>query len=237
MRSKDDVREAAWTAMELARAAHTKKVHDKIPYFRGAQEAAERVFGLHAWQNAKVLKGNPDKAQRPLRQRALEEGKVVYMAVPRLKQEQCFIELDPGVLEVSPEEASTISGAFRHGQPVFVEEMRPVDLVISGSVAVNRLGTRVGKGGGYADLEYGLAIAAGIVAPETPVLTTVHAMQVLQEELPWTHHDVFVDYVATPEEVIHCSGEMPRPTGIYWEDLNESKISKIPVLQKLRGAT
>ena len=115
--------------------------------------------------------------------------------------------------------------------------MRPVDLVISGSVAVNRLGTRVGKGGGYAELEYGLAIAAGIVAPETPVLTTVHAMQVLQEELPWTHHDVFVDYVATPEEVIHCSGEMPRPTGIYWEDLNESKISKIPVLQKLRGAT
>ena len=153
------------------------------------------------------------------------------MAVPRLKQEQCFIELDPGVLEVSPEEASTILGAFRQGQPVFVEEMSPVDLVISGSVAVNRLGTRVSKGGGYADLEYGLAIAAGIVAPKTPVLTTVHAMQVLQEELPWTHHDVFVGYVATPEEVIHCSREMPRPTGIYWEDLNESKISKIPVLQ------
>ena len=208
MRSKDDVLEAVWTAMELARASHTKKVHDKIPYFRGAQEAAERVFSLPAWQNAKVLKGNPDKAQRPLRQRALEEGKVLYMAVPRLKQEQCFIELDPGVLEVSPKEAATISGAFRHGQSVFVEEMRPVDLVISGSVAVNRLGTRVSKGGGYADLEYGLAITAGIV-----------------------------DYVATPEEVIHCSREMPRPTGIYWEDLNESKISKIPVLQKLRGAT
>ena len=59
----------------------------------------------------------------------------------------------------------------------------------------------------------------------------LHAMQVLQEELSWTHHDVFVGYVATPEEVIHCSREMPRPTGIYWEDLNESKISKIPVLQ------
>jgi 5-formyltetrahydrofolate cyclo-ligase len=237
MRSKDEVREAVWTAMELAGAAHTKKVHDKIPYFRGAQEAADQVFELPAWQNARVLKGNPDKAQRPLRQRALEEGKVLYMAVPRLKQEQCFVELDPGVLGVSPEEASTISGAFRHGQPVFVEEMRPVDLVISGSVAVNRLGARVGKGGGYADLEYGLAIAAGIVAPNTPVVTTVHAMQVLDEELPWTHHDVFVDYVVTPNEVIYCGGEMPRPTGIYWEDLDESKISKIPVLQKLRAAS
>ena len=223
--------------MELASAAHTKKVHDKIPYFRGAQEAADRVFGLPAWQTAQVLKGNPDKAQRPLRQRALEEGKVLYMAVPRLKQEQCFVELDPAVLGASPEEASTISGAFRHGRPVFVEEMRPVDLVISGSVAVNRLGTRVGKGGGYADLEYGLAIAAGIVSPDTPVVTTAHQMQVLDEELPWTHHDVFVDYVVTPEEVIKCSGEMPRPTGIYWEDLNTSKISKIPVLQKLQAAS
>ena len=223
--------------MELASAAHTKKVHDKIPYFRGAQEAADRVFGLPAWQTAQVLKGTPDKAQRPLRQRALEEGKVLYMAVPRLKQEQCFVELDPAVLGASPEEASTISGAFRHGRPVFVEEMRPVDLVISGSVAVNRLGTRVGKGGGYADLEYGLAIAAGIVSPDTPVVTTAHQMQVLDEELPWTHHDVFVDYVVTPEEVIKCSGEMPRPTGIYWEDLNTSKISKIPVLQKLQAAS
>ncbi len=237
MRSKEEVREAVWTAMEMAGAAHTKKVHDKIPYFRGAQKAAERVFELAAWQNAEVLKGNPDKAQRPLRQRALEEGKVIYMAVPRLKQERCFIELDPGVLNASPEEASTISGAFRHGQPVFVEEMRPVDLVISGSVAVNRMGTRVGKGGGYADLEYGLAIAAGIVAPNTPVVTTVHGMQVLDEELPWTHHDVFLDYVVTPEEIFYCSAEMPRPTGIYWEDLNESKISKIPVLQKFRAAS
>ena len=61
--------------MELARAAHTKKVHDKIPYFRGAQEAAERVFGLPSWQNAKVLKGNPDKAQRPLRQRGSKRRK------------------------------------------------------------------------------------------------------------------------------------------------------------------
>ena len=232
--SKDDVREMVWSAMEAAGAAHTKKLHDKIPHFRGFEEAAARVFGLPVWQDARVVKGNPDKAQRPLRRQALAEGKVVYMAVPRLKQEQCFVELDPSVLGASPEEASTISGAFRHGRPVWVEEMRPVDLVISGSVAVNRLGARVGKGGGFADLEYGLAIAAGIVSPQTPVVTTVHPMQVLDEELPYTHHDVFVDYVATTEEVVKCNGDMPRPSGIYWEDLTPAKIRQIPLLRKLR---
>lgn len=236
MITKDEVRELVWSAMEAAGAAHTKKVHDRIPYFRGAEAAAQRVFDLAVWREARVLKENPDKPQRPLRQRALEEGKTVYMAVPRLKQEKCFVELDPAVMGVSPAEASTISGAFRHGRLVSVEEMRPVDLVISGSVAVNRQGTRVGKGGGFADLEFGLAVAAGVVGPDTPVVSTVHAIQVLDQELPWTYHDVNLDYVATPEEMIHCTGEAPRPTGIYWEDLPEAKIRQIPVLQRLQAA-
>lgn len=234
MRTKEEVREAVWSAMEEARAAHTRKLHDKIPHFRGCEAAAERVGDLAAWQNAGVIKGNPDKAQRPLRQLALEQGKTLYMAVPRLKQEQCFVELDPATMGASPAEASTISGAFRWGRPVYVEEMKPVDLVISGSVAVNRMGTRVGKGGGFADLEYGLAIAAGVVAPDTPVVSTVHPMQVLDEELPYTRHDVFLDYVITADEIVQCSGEMPRPTGIYWDDLTPQKIRQIPLLKKLQ---
>lgn len=234
MRSKDEVREAVWSAMEEARAAHTRKLHDRIPHFRGCEAAAGRVGDLEAWRKARVIKGNPDKAQRPLREMALGQGKTLYMAVPRLRQEQCFVELDPSVIGASSAEASTISGAFRWGRPVYVEEMRPVDLVISGSVAVNRMGTRVGKGGGFADLEYGLAIAAGVVSPDTPVVSTVHSMQVLDEELPYTHHDVFLDYVVTADEIIECDGDMPRPSGIYWDDLTPQKIRQIPLLKKLR---
>ena len=72
MRSKDEIRQAVWSAMEEAKAAHTRKLHDKIPHFRGCEAAAERVGELDAWQSARVIKGNPDKAQRPLRQKALE---------------------------------------------------------------------------------------------------------------------------------------------------------------------
>ena len=234
MRSKDEVRAGVWAAMEQAAAAHTRKLRDRIPHFRGCEAAAAQVGELPEWQAARVIKANPDKPQRPLRQLALEQGKTLYMAVPRLKQEQCFVELDPAVISAAPAEASTIAGAFRHGRPVYVTEMRPVDLVISGSVAVNRRGTRIGKGGGFADLEYGLAIAAGIISPDTPVVSTVHPMQVLDEELPYTRHDVFLDYVATPDEIIQCPGGMPRPTGIYWDDLSPAKIRQIPLLKKLR---
>ena len=235
MRDKFAVREAVWTALEQAQVVRARSVHDKIPDFYGAAAAAQRVFALAVWQQAGALKSNPDKAQRPLRQRALEEGKLLYMAVPRLQQERCFVELDPAVLRCTPAQASTISGAFKYGRPVYVAEMRPVDLVISGSVAVNRQGVRIGKGGGYADLEYGLAAAAGIVSPDTPVITTVHPMQVLAEPLPRTAHDVPLAYAVTPDEIIQCPGDLPHPTGIYWDDLAEDKIAAIPALGKLRG--
>jgi 5-formyltetrahydrofolate cyclo-ligase len=235
MRDKNSIRESVWTAMEQAGVVRARSVHDKIPDFHGAEAAAQRVFELKVWRQARVLKSNPDKAQRPLRQRALEEGKLLYMAVPRLQDERCFVELDPARMETTPARASTISGAFRYGRLVYVEEMRPVDLVLSGSVAVNRQGVRVGKGGGFADLEYGLAVAAGIVAANTPVITTVHPMQVLDEPLPLTHHDVPMDYVITPNETITCPGNLPRPAGIYWDDLDEDKIAQIPLLQKLRS--
>ena len=212
-------------------------MHDKIPHFLGCEDAAALVSDLPEWQAARAVKSNPDQAQRPLRQLALEQGKLLYMAVPRLKDERVFIELDPARPEVDPRKASTISGAFKVGRPVYVHEMQPVDLVVSGSVAVNRQGVRIGKGGGFADLEYGLAAAAGILTPDTPVITTVHPMQVLDEELPWTQHDVPLDFVITVDEVIRCVGDrerFPRPQGIYWEDLDERKIRSIPLLVKLR---
>ncbi len=237
MRDKWAIREEVWTALETAGVVKGRSVHDKIPHFIGCEDVTALVSELPEWRMARAVKSNPDQAQRPLRRMALEQGKLLYMAVPRLKDERVFIELDPARDEVIPQKASTISGAFKVGRPVYVGEMRPVDLVVSGSVAVNRRGVRIGKGGGFADLEYGLAAAAGILTRETPVITTVHPMQVLDEELPWTQHDVPLDIVVTADEVIRCTGrqdEIPRPRGIYWEDLDERKIRSIPLLVKLR---
>ncbi len=234
MRDKGTIREEVWTALEQAQVVRPQSVHDKIPDFYGTAAAAQRVFALDIWQRAQVVKSNPDKAQRPLRQRALEQGKLLYMAVPRLRQERCFIELDPAQLRCTPAQAATIGGAFQYGRPVYVAEMRPVDLVISGSVAVNRQGVRLGKGGGYADLEYGLASAAGLVTAATPVITTIHPLQVLNEPLPRADHDVPLTYAVTPEEVIQCPGAWPPPAGIYWSALTAEKIAAIPALQKLR---
>src|SRR5206468_12941 len=144
---------------------------------------------LRTWHAAKVIKAVPDKAQLPVRERALAEGKLVYMAVPRLADVLPFYRLDPKVLTVPPAEAASSRVAADVAPKVTVEDMRPVDLVVCGSVAVNRDGARLGKGAGYSDIELALLQEAGLIGPATLIATTVHPLQVVDEPLPETEHD------------------------------------------------
>ena len=150
-RAKQAAREHVWKLLERSGAA-PPGVHGHIPDFVGAEEAAARVPELDVWKAASVVKSNPDRAQLPVRLRALYERKLLYMAVPRLATLKPFYLLDPAALEGRFEMAATSRGAADAAPTVGVGEMRPVDLIVCGSVAVNRRGVRVGKGAGYADI-------------------------------------------------------------------------------------
>ena len=228
---KDEMRERVWALLEQEGVLR-RPARGKIPNFIGAEEAADRLAALPAWQSARVLKSNPDKAQLPVRARALAEGKLLFMAVPRLAHELPFFLLDPTTLTVPPSEATVHETAETIARKVPVSEMRPVDLVVCGSVAVNRNGVRLGKGGGYADLELALLVEAGLVSEQTMMVTTVHPLQVVDEPLPETEHDFRVDLIVTPDEVIAC-GSPRRPPGVMWEHLNAEKIAAVPVLASL----
>jgi 5-formyltetrahydrofolate cyclo-ligase len=62
-----------------------------------------------------------------------------------------------------------------------------VDLVVCGSVTVNRQGARIGKGGGFSDLEVAFLVEAGVIRRDTVLATTVHPLQVLDEPPPRDH--------------------------------------------------
>jgi len=214
-------------------ARFPRPVQGRIPNFVGAEEAAKRLSESDEWKDAKVLKSNPDSPQKPVRERALKEGKIVYMAVPRLRELKCFIELDPRFLGSNISKASTIRGAFKYGMNVHPKEMKKVDLVIAGSVAVDRKGGRVGKGGGYSDLEYAIARQFDLISDDTPVASTVHPAQVMDFELETKEHDVPLTLVVTPSETIKADGSLVKPTGILWHILNEQTIESIPILGTL----
>jgi 5-formyltetrahydrofolate cyclo-ligase len=224
--------------MRAAKVARFPGAAGRIPNFTGSEAASERLRVLPAWTQALTLKANPDSAQLPVRQRALEDGKTVYMAVPRLAGPEPFFALDPDHLDQPPRKAASISGASRSARRVTLDELTPVDLVVMGSVAAGEDGARLGKGGGFADLEFALATTAGLIGPRTVTVTTVHEIQLRPAgTIPLTSHDVPVDFVVTPERVIDCrSARGPRPAaGIEWDDLTEEKIAAIPLLSALRA--
>lgn len=229
--SKEEIRRRIWELLMEERVARFPlPIRGRIPNFVGAERAAYHLAQLPAWQRARVIKANPDSPQRPVRERALRAGKTVYMAVPRLRKAKPFIELEPHRLD-DPRRASTIRGAFALGRPVGLDEMSHVDLIVAGSVAVNRAGARIGKGGGYSDLEYAIGREAGLVDEATVIVTTVHPLQIVEEDLEMTEHDIPVDIIVTPEEVIYIERRFPKPRGIYWDHLSREKIEGIPVLR------
>jgi 5-formyltetrahydrofolate cyclo-ligase len=228
--AKQDVRERVWRALEKHKAARFPGTRGRIPNFVGAQVAADRLAAMNEWKSARSIKANPDTPQLPVRARALSDGKTVYMAVPRLARREPFIELNPERLLTTPRKAASIKGASSQGTPIGIDAMPRIDLVVCGSVAVNRAGARVGKGGGYSDLEFGLLVEAGLVDGRTLLTTTVHHLQVLDEDLPETAHDFRVQRIVTPEEIIVCTDAARRPAGILWDHLDAEKIKSIPVL-------
>jgi 5-formyltetrahydrofolate cyclo-ligase len=231
LKTKDAIRQEIWLLLEENRVARFPGAKGRIPNFTGAERCARVLSQSPLWREAKVLKVNPDSPQRAIRQRALEEGKTIYMPVPRLQSPKPFLELDAKKLGTSPYNASSIKGAARHGRPVSLDEVRRIDLIVCGSVAVNRKGARIGKGGGYSDLEYALLREEKKVDERTPIVTAVHPLQVLGIEMPMTDHDIPLSAIITPEEMIVLRPRYRKPEGIYWNLLPLEKIDVIPVLK------
>jgi 5-formyltetrahydrofolate cyclo-ligase len=236
MDDKQRYRDRVWSSIDAAPDVRRGPgAVGRIPNFVGAEAAGLRLSELSEWRRARVIKMNPDSPMLALRARAIDEGKLVYMAVPKLTRDMPFTALDKSRLSVSALEAASVDGAALHGRATALEEMQPLDFIVSGSVAVNPQGVRIGKGGGYADIEYALLAELGLVTAETPIATTVHDLQVLDEALPETLHDFRVDIIATPTRVLRCP-RAPRPGGILWDELDAAKLAQIPALRaRARG--
>jgi 5-formyltetrahydrofolate cyclo-ligase len=235
--SKDVLRREIWNLLEET-GSSVGSVWSHIPNFVGADQAADRLAQLPIWQQAKIVKSNPDSPQIPVRLRALQEGKLLYMPIPELKDDYPFVLLDPAELTkqgIAFEDVAERKGAVKLGRKVRFDEMLPIDLVVTGCVAVTRQGARTGKGGGFADLELGLFRELGLIKPETPISTTVHAIQVVDNDrLTMLPHDSPLNWIITPDEVIETHTPYPTPTGVYWAAVEPDQYRDIPFLAGLK---
>jgi 5-formyltetrahydrofolate cyclo-ligase len=185
-----------------------------------------------------VVKCNPDPPQIPVRLRALYGGKIVYAPVPELVQGFPFVRLDPEKLTakgVEFETAAPSQGFLAHGDPVSFEDMEMLDFVVVGCVAVTRAGGRTGKGGGFADLELGIFRELGKLKADTPIATSVHSSQVVDDRrLVMMGHDSALDYIATEQELIITDTPYTQPAGVAWDHVQADQYANIPFLTELR---
>ena len=235
---KDRLRAEVWGTLESG-AVNVGPVWSRIPNFAGANLAAWNLARTSAWAKARVVKCNPDPPQIPVRLRTLHEGKIVYAPVPELTKGFPFVRLDPAILSakgVEFETAAPSQGFLAHGEPVEFDEMEKLDFVVVGCVAVTRSGGRTGKGGGFADLELGIFRELGKVGPETPIATTVHSSQVVEDDrLPMMGHDSALHFIATERELIETRTGFGQPTGVDWDRVQPDQYENIPFLKELRA--
>jgi 5-formyltetrahydrofolate cyclo-ligase len=177
-----------------------KPVHGRIPNFKGSNIAAKLLKTTEEWRNSKIIFSSPDSAQKKVREYALNDKKVLIMASPKLKHG--YLLINPTNTLNLEKTAATIDGAFKFGNPI--ENFPKVDMVIEGSVAVDLDGNRLGKGGGYGDMEISHLYHQKAISKKTSIVTTVHEMQII-DKVPTDDHDKKINMIITPKRVININ--------------------------------
>ncbi|KAI3959659.1 hypothetical protein MKW92_012244 [Papaver armeniacum] len=100
----------------------------------------------------------------------------------------------------------------------------------------NFVGAAAAAKKGFAELEYAMLRYMGAIDDNTPVVTSIHDRQ-LVDDIPVEKlliHDVPVDIICTPTQVIFTNNSIPKPQGIYWDKLSPEKLGQIRVLRELK---
>lgn len=235
---KDAVRSEIWHGLETSGTA-IGPAWSLIPNFVGADVAAWRLAQTEEWKRARTIKTNPDAPQIPVRLRALYEGKTVYAPVPYLTKSFPYLRIDPRKMiekGISFELAATSQGFVEHAEALQFEDVDVLDFCVVGSVAVGRRGGRTGKGAGFADLETAIFRELGIIGDATPIATTVHSSQLVDDSrLVLEAHDTPLDFIATETELIRTNRTGRRPGGVDCDRVQPDQFETIPFLRELKA--
>lgn len=229
---KADIRKEVWERMEAEGLSPASQ--GTIPTFPDQNKAAERLRRLEIYQGANTIMVPPDQAQLQVRINAVMDGKQLIMATPGLRDGFYLLKKEE-IKARDLKRAARSSGVRRFGKRLATthHEIRTVDLMATGAVAVGLQGGRIGKGSGYFDLEYMILREIGSVNEATPICALVDDCQVL-EAVPMEDKDVAVDFICTPTRIITTERYLQRPAKIPWDLLPEKHIKGMRPLKELR---
>ena len=180
--TKDQLRQRVWQSLaDSGDARDEDGPFNRIPDFAGAEAAAEHLRKLPLWKSAKVIKSNPDPPQAFVRRAALQDGKRLYVPVPCLTHGFPFLLLDPSALRAAGLTPDDVMFSGVRCCTASVEFSRWSGWTSASSAgAVTSAGGRTGSGRrprARLFRHYGTCVP-GV----TPVVSTVHALQVVASD-------------------------------------------------------
>ncbi|PVH74442.1 5-formyltetrahydrofolate cyclo-ligase [Cadophora sp. DSE1049] len=235
---KSLIRTKVWAELRKVAIPDSRFHHDYSSFiadFQGSSRATDLLTSLPCYQKAETIFIAPDNCIQELRYRALRDGKTVLVTTYGIRRG--FWVLNPkDIPRERWEMASLLDGMERLGRHVTLAEIESmkIDLMVTGTGAINLQGLRFGKGHGYFDLEWAMLYSIGAVGKSTQTVAVVHECQVLDEELRGEEWDTGCDFVVTNEKVIEVKGASKPTCGILWDKLEEGMLGDIEPLRDLK---
>lgn len=178
--TKRSIRVQCWKKIQNEKiATNNRFIFNRITNFVDAEAAAQRLAETPEFKNATKIKINLDRSQEPIKLLVINAKKELYVA-PARNSEAILARIEPPA-DADEETIKKVvfpSAVTEFGKELTFDTDLKLDMIVIGSVAVDREGRHIGKGNGYVDLDFGILAHRGIVTKDTLVVTTVHDIQV-----------------------------------------------------------
>lgn len=190
-KNKEEVRQYIWEKIEPF--CDFPSPYGRIPNFRDAKKACERIRELEEYKNVECVFSAPDSVLLRLREIVLEDGKTLLVALPKMK----------GFVLLKEKIKPTID-RLKLGKMADLRELKgKVGIFAQGCVAVDLHGNRIGKGSGFGDREFEILKKEGVLAKNAIFVVITHDLQVFNDlGYLMEPHDAKADVILTPTRLI-----------------------------------
>ncbi len=197
---------------------------------------AEKLRALQPYRDAGTIFASPEKSLQQVRINCLVDGKNLVMPYPSIREGFFFL---PARTVPFRDLAAAVSykGLAKHGQLLkgaAVSELS-VDLLLTGSTAVDPSGGRIGDGNGFFDLCCALLQEFNALQQGWSALTFILEEQISREPLPQDPWDIKISGAVTPAATHAFNPPLHKPR-ILWDQLSTDRIRRIDPLWKLYSA-
>ena len=210
--------------------------HNMSSPAKGGGKLAEMLRRQDLYRQARSVFATPAGLLHQIRLNCLLDNKQLVMPSPGLKDG--FFRIKPHTVPFRQlGMAMTESGLRRFGRRLEPGEKLAIDLLLTGALAVDREGGRLGNGTGYFGLSCAMLSANGWLADDPRILAVVDQRQQVTEPLPREPWDVAMTGVVTVEGCCRFGDHGRKEYPIFWQQLAAGRIKKITPLWQLRHKT